>query len=279
MANMFSGNQEKRIPKSFKECYQTDDLTKNLWLWCERVETWGFVICIILGIIGIISIISNGVEMSRLIDEFDIDPSKINALSAELGMEIKSVFEVVVDGILEWCFYCFLEYCTYHIIALLIGSLATIVQHTKITANINLLRYAEENNIIEDKIEIKDGKTIEKFYNVKLIDAGNDEILIRNEISKHAKTTLSNAQKIIDKIPNAIFKFKSIEQANDFCNNLRSFGATVELIEGEKLQVDVEENDEKFIKTKCPYCMENLEFLVGTKDAQCPYCNKIFKID
>lgn len=138
MTNMFSGNADKKIPNDLRDCCKTDDVTNNLWDWCERVESWGFRICIFLAIIGTISIISNGIQASQLLKELNIDMNEIKTAAAEYGIEIKSVFEVVVEGIFDWFLYCFIEYCTYHIIALLIASLASIVQHTRITANVAL---------------------------------------------------------------------------------------------------------------------------------------------
>ena len=41
MANMFSGNQEKKIPRNLKDCCQMDSITQNLWIWCERLEKLG----------------------------------------------------------------------------------------------------------------------------------------------------------------------------------------------------------------------------------------------
>ena len=154
MANMFSGNLEKKIPKNFKDCYKTDSISQNLWLWCERIETWGLRFCILLGIIGIIDIISNGIEMSNLLKELNIDMNEIRTAAAEYNIEIKSVFEVVVEGIFDWVFYCFIEYCSYHILALLIGSLASIVQNTKITANIALYSSFKAQNDIGDEAPV-----------------------------------------------------------------------------------------------------------------------------
>lgn len=171
MSNMFSGNQEKRIPKEFRDCYKTDGITQNLWLWSERLEKWGFRFCLVLGIIGIISIISDGVQTAQLIDELGIDMSEVRTAAAELGIEVKSVFEVVVEGILKWFFYCFLEYCAYHVLALLVGSLASIVQHTKITANITLYTAAKAENITDDYLEetndVNDNKNRSESNNKK----------------------------------------------------------------------------------------------------------------
>ena len=115
MRNMFSGNTQKEIPHSLQECYQTDAVTRNLWVWCERIETWGRRLCILLAIIGVISIISTGI------------------IAAEYSLvETDPLFVLVAEEIFAWALYCFLEYCAYHVLALLIASLATIVQSTKI---------------------------------------------------------------------------------------------------------------------------------------------------
>ncbi len=150
MANMFSGNVDKTIPKDLKDCYKTDSITQNLWSWCERLERWGYILCVIMVFVGIIAIISNAVETAQLLDEYNIDTYEIRELMAEEGIKVKSVFEVVVEDIIKWSLYCFLEYCAYHILALLIGSLATIVQHTKISANIALYNSAKAESISDD---------------------------------------------------------------------------------------------------------------------------------
>ena len=199
MANMFSGNQEKKIPRNFKDCYKTDSITQNLWLWCERLEKWGFRLCLIMGVIGIVSIISNGIEMAKLIEELNIDVEEIRTVAAELGVEVKPVFEVVIEGIFDWSFYCFLEYCSYHILALLVGSLATIVQHTKITANISLYNSAKAEGVSDDcevnTEDIKQGeKTVKQktFKNEKLVtlDKWKSEGLITEEEYEEKKADL-----------------------------------------------------------------------------------------
>ncbi len=160
MANMFSGNVDKRIPKDLKDCYKTDSITQNLWGWCERLEKWGYILCVIMVFAGIIAIISNAVETAQLLDEYNIDTYEIRELMAEEGIKVKSVFEVVVEDIIKWSLYCFLEYCAYHILALLIGSLATIVQHTKISANIALYNSAKAEGISDDYEEESIKKSI-----------------------------------------------------------------------------------------------------------------------
>lgn len=150
MANMFSGNQEKKIPKSFKDCYKTDGITKNLWLWCERLEKWGFILFWILIVIGIVDTIIAGINAHQLIEQIGAETvEEIREASAEMGIEIPTVFEALVNNLLSWTLYSFLEYCAYHVLALLVGSLATIVQHTKITANISLYKFAKAEGVVD----------------------------------------------------------------------------------------------------------------------------------
>lgn len=162
MANMFSGNQEKKIPKSFKDCYKTDGITQNLWLWCERLEKWGKILFWILIVIGIVDTIIAGINAHQLIEEIGAETvEEIREASAEMGIEIPTVFEALVNNLLIWTLYSFLEYCAYHILALLVGSLATIVQHTKITANITLYTTAKKEGFVEDNCD-EEEKTIDK---------------------------------------------------------------------------------------------------------------------
>ena len=151
MANMFSGNQEKKIPKSFKDCYKTDSITQNLWLWCEKLEKWGFILFWIIIVIGVIDTITAGINAHQLIEEIGAETvEEIREASAEMGIEIPTVFEALVNNLFSWTLYSFLEYCAYHVLALLVGSLATIVQHTKITANITLYNSAKTEGTSDD---------------------------------------------------------------------------------------------------------------------------------
>lgn len=59
-------------------------------------------------------------------------------------------FEIFIPLLLETALYAFIEYCTYHVLALLISSLASIVQHTKITANIALYNCAKTEGIADE---------------------------------------------------------------------------------------------------------------------------------
>ena len=159
MTNMFSGNQEKRIPTSFKDCYKTDAITQNLWVWCERLEKWGKILFWALIIIGIINTITSTIDSHQFLKQIGADTiEEIRKESAKLGMEIPTVFETLVHNLLLWTFYAILEYCAYHVLALLVGSLASIVQHNKISANISLYKAAKDEKVDDNDKENYDAE-------------------------------------------------------------------------------------------------------------------------
>ncbi len=119
MANMFSENKGKTLPKSFKECYQLDNVTINLWTWAERLETLGKFFATVIAI----AIIIYGIVLESM-EYYDGIAILICIFTAPLAA--------------------FLEYISFHLIALLIGALASIVQHTKINANLNLYNTLKE---------------------------------------------------------------------------------------------------------------------------------------
>ena len=124
---MFSGQKEKTVPKDLKECYQTDSVTHNLWTWAERLEIIGKIMAIITAVSVIIS--------GAIIDDtgyWDGIMFLISIASAPIAA--------------------FFTYVSYHVIALLVSSLASIVQHIKITANLNLYNSSKED-ISNDNVE------------------------------------------------------------------------------------------------------------------------------
>lgn len=129
-------SSEKKIPKSLKECYATDNVSSNLWGWSEWLEVWGGRVLVILIIIGIISTIAQAVQVAQ-IDE-------------------NLVFLTVITSIATWVLYAFIEYCAYHVLSLLIASLATIVQNTRITANVAIYNVAKEEGILKEGVILKD---------------------------------------------------------------------------------------------------------------------------
>ena len=126
MANMFSGMEEKRIPNSLAECTRCNETVTNLYSWAERLENWGEKLFVVLIIIGILSTIVNTVNIIEVDEDL--------------------VFVTAVTSIITWAIYAFIEYCTYHVLALLISALANITQNTIITANVALFDAAKKGD-------------------------------------------------------------------------------------------------------------------------------------
>ena len=125
----------KTVPKTFEECFAVDDTTKNLLDWSERLKTFGSRACIFLAIYGVISIINAVATIS------DISHQS----TALLSLGYVNMGDLVIDLIFEWVIYCALEYFSFLAIALLLKSLASIVLHNRITANVTLYQAAIQN--------------------------------------------------------------------------------------------------------------------------------------
>lgn len=155
-SNLFAGNREKQVPKTFKDCYKTDSVSNDLWHWCEGLERWGKILFVLIIVVGLILAITGSITEKEVVIR--------EATSwREAETELKTVFdfEKFIFSLLYTALSALLEYVIYHIIALFIGALATIVQSTRITANISLYKYATENNIpIEMNTENKTDKEI-----------------------------------------------------------------------------------------------------------------------
>ena len=123
MANMFSGKQEKHIPKTLSECTRSDATVDNLHAWSERLENQGQIFFVVLIIIGIISTIIDTVQIADVNEEL--------------------VFSTLVTSIITWALYAFIEYCAFHVLALLISALACITQNTMISADVALYEAAK----------------------------------------------------------------------------------------------------------------------------------------
>ena len=118
MANMFTGKSKKQIPKTLSECTSPDATASNLHYWSEKLENWGQILFVILIIIGIISTIVDTVNMADINEDM--------------------AFATCITSAITWALYAFIEYCAYHVLALLISALASITQNTIISANVAL---------------------------------------------------------------------------------------------------------------------------------------------
>lgn len=126
MESMFSGKGEKQIPKTLSECIKSDSTATDLYRWSERLESLGYILFIILILVGIISTISN--------------------TSAMVDLEEDMAFTTFFTSAITWTLYAFIEYCAYHVLSLLLRALASITQNTIISANVALLNANADSN-------------------------------------------------------------------------------------------------------------------------------------
>ena len=121
--SMFSQIQSEPTCTTVDECVQNDRLSNNLWTWAHRLETLGMALFVFLLVFGIYAAVQGA------------------TVEVEKGYyytytETEFDFGVFSIELVNWAFYAFVEYCLYHVVALLIGALAGIYQNTKAAARL-----------------------------------------------------------------------------------------------------------------------------------------------
>lgn len=123
---MFDDCSNEKSPNNLGDCLKQDKVTANLWSWAHNLEVIGQVLLAIILIAGVFETIVTAMATGE----------------ANVS-EGASMFTAVVV-LVKWALYAIIEYCVYHVLALLVGSLASIVYHTKVTAQIAELQYRNE---------------------------------------------------------------------------------------------------------------------------------------
>ena len=118
MAGMFSEKNTKQIPKTLDDCIRENTVVSELRVWVERIEKWGIILLTILIIVGVVSTIIEAVSVAEINEDM--------------------VFPTIVSSLITWGFYAAIEYFAFQFFALLISALATITQHTVISAQVAL---------------------------------------------------------------------------------------------------------------------------------------------
>lgn len=116
--SMFESSMNESIPKTIEDCTTQDSLTKTLWSWAINLEKYGAVLLVIILIGGLISAFMNAQVVTNMAGNTEFSAP----------MFIAAFFNTIV--------YAVLEYLVYHVLALLVGSLAKIVQSTRTTARL-----------------------------------------------------------------------------------------------------------------------------------------------
>ena len=137
MANMFSGKTSKQIPATLNECTREDATVNNLHIWAARLETFGKILFWIL--------IGAGVILA-LVESIQTEEVNIGSTYYPITKTITTFdFELFLTSIGQTALYAFIEYCSFHVLALLISALASITQNTIISANVALYQAAKDS--------------------------------------------------------------------------------------------------------------------------------------
>lgn len=134
--SLFQGSTDKELPKNINDCVKPDKVSKCLWAWASRIETWGYIIFWLLIIAGIVGAISDFLQANEVLDESECIPILITSL--------------LTNGLIA-----FLEFCAYNAVALLIGALASIVHNTNITANLAIYNTEPKSgDVLDERVMI-----------------------------------------------------------------------------------------------------------------------------
>lgn len=124
---MFDDCANEPTPTSIEECTNQDKVTVNLWKWAGKLEILGKILMIIIIIGGILISFSNAMVNTEVVTDYYRKTTE-----TETSFE----FTLFLTNLMTYAVYAIMEYCIYHVIALLIGSLARIVQSTRTTARL-----------------------------------------------------------------------------------------------------------------------------------------------
>lgn len=121
--SMFSQIQSEPTCTTVDECVQNDKLSNNLWTWAHRLETLGMVLFVFLLAYGIYA-----AKQAAMVEEI------VGFYYTRVETKFDSALFLV--ELINWALYAFIEYCSYHVVALLIGALAGIYQSSKAAARL-----------------------------------------------------------------------------------------------------------------------------------------------
>lgn len=116
---MFDDCAIEAPPTCIEDCTNQDKVTVNLWTWAHRLEVLGQVLLALIIIGGLFISFSNAYAISSALE----GAGKFSA-------------KIFFTSIISYVIYAIVEYCAYHVLALLVGSLARIVQSNRTMARL-----------------------------------------------------------------------------------------------------------------------------------------------
>ena len=138
MKSVFGEHKQKEIPRSLQDCTKMDGVSKSLWQWAKILETIAFVLFWLNAIAGLIVGIALGA------DAYD------------------DGFWLFMAGFFGGLFAGVLAYLAFFVAALLVGSLASIVENTRVSADVALFEAARAGGIVNKNEATKTGDAVEE---------------------------------------------------------------------------------------------------------------------
>lgn len=137
LENMFKRAAKRKIPKSIDDCTEVDPVSEELWGWAESTERLGKILLGVYIAYGILSAIMG----AFIVDNYG-SPEGFDFM-----LFIPEIVKCIICGILISILY--------HLIALLIASLATITQSTRVTAKLAEYRTRKAEDYFPTEEEMK----------------------------------------------------------------------------------------------------------------------------
>ena len=129
MSNPFKAKDRLNVPRDLEDCCFTDDTARELWRIAELVESWGAFLLIAILVLGTVVSISTTSFMSRIAEG--------------------SGFTAFLCSAIVWGILAVLVYAGCHLISLTIRALASIVQNTRVSANVALYTTSKSTPVAE----------------------------------------------------------------------------------------------------------------------------------
>ena len=142
--NIVTESKKQEKISSINDCLKPDSITDNLWVWAERLEKLGKILFWIIIISGFVIALSTSIVTTEVVE---------GVYYPYTDTETTFSFGVFLTSVVQTALYAFIEYCAYHVLALLIGALANITQNTKATAR--LTEYVARKTLKEEETDRK----------------------------------------------------------------------------------------------------------------------------
>ena len=124
-----------RAKYSKEDCLATTKTINNLWSWANNLEWFGIGCAFFLFLEGIFE----SIQLANVVETV-----------GTYYTHTKTVFDfgIFITSLLRWALYSFIGYCSFHSVALLIGTLGDISYQTRVTtkATLTACRFSDAEN-------------------------------------------------------------------------------------------------------------------------------------